>query len=163
DEVATLAAAIDPRYRALVLLAAYSGLRAGELAALRRKHVDLLRRSVTVVEQVQRIGGRFVVLPPKSAAGRRSVALPMLVAPAMARPRSRSTGTATSCPARSAVWPTGWMRWPAGPCPPRALPSRRSGADRTADGEGALMDRPRPLATLAADVAQVDETGYVWT
>ena len=83
DEVAALAAAIDPRYRALVLLAAYSGLRAGELAALRRKHVDLLRRSVTVVEQVQRIGGRFVVLPPKSAAGRRSVALPTLVATAL--------------------------------------------------------------------------------
>src|SRR5207302_204674 len=80
DEVAALAAAIDPRYRALVLLAAYSGLRAGELAALRRKHVDLLRRTVTVVEQVQRIGGEFVVLPPKSAAGRRSVALPTLVA-----------------------------------------------------------------------------------
>ncbi|MGH8991997.1 MAG: tyrosine-type recombinase/integrase [Acidimicrobiia bacterium] len=83
DEVATLAAAIDPRYRALVLLAAYSGLRAGELAALRRKHVDLLHRSVTVVEQVQRIGGQHVVLPPKSAAGRRSVALPALVAAAL--------------------------------------------------------------------------------
>ena len=25
------------------------------------------------------------------------------------------------------------------------------------------MDRPSPLATLPADVAQVDETGYVWT
>jgi integrase len=83
DEVAALAAAIDPRYRALVLLAAYSGLRAGELAALRRKHVDLLHRTVTVVEQVQRIGGTFVVLPPKSAAGRRSVAIPTLVAEAL--------------------------------------------------------------------------------
>jgi len=83
DEVAALAAAIDPRYRALVLLAAYSGLRAGELAALRRKHVDLLHRTVTVVEQVQRIGGTFVVLPPKSAAGRRSVAIPTLVADAL--------------------------------------------------------------------------------
>ena len=83
DEVAALAAAIDPRYRALVLLAAYSGLRAGELAALRRKHVDLLHRTVTVIEQVQRIGGSFVVLPPKSAAGRRSVALPTLVADAL--------------------------------------------------------------------------------
>jgi integrase len=37
DEVATLAAVIDPRYRALVLVAAYTGLRAGELGALRRK------------------------------------------------------------------------------------------------------------------------------
>lgn len=83
DEVAALAAAIDPRYRALVLLAAYSGLRAGELAALRRKHADLLHRTITVVEQVQRIGGRFVVLPPKSAAGRRCVAIPALVADAL--------------------------------------------------------------------------------
>jgi integrase len=83
EEVATLAAAIDPRYRALVLLAAYSGLRAGELAALRRKHVDLLHQSVIVVEQVQRIGGQHVVLPPKSSAGRRSVALPGAVAAAL--------------------------------------------------------------------------------
>lgn len=42
DEVATVAAVIDPRYRALVLVAAYAGLRAGELGALRRSHVDLL-------------------------------------------------------------------------------------------------------------------------
>lgn len=83
DEVATLAAAIEPRYRALVLLAAYSGLRAGEIAALRRKHVDLLRGTVTVTEQVQRIGNRHVVLPPKSGAGRRSVVVPGLVAEAL--------------------------------------------------------------------------------
>jgi integrase len=80
DEVASLATAIDARYSALVYLAAYSGLRAGELVALRRPHVDLLRRSVTVVEQVQYIDRHYVVAPPKSAAGRRSVALPRLVA-----------------------------------------------------------------------------------
>jgi integrase len=80
DEVALLAAAIDARYRALVYLAAYSGLRAGELVALRRPHVDLLRRTVTVVEQVQYIDRHYVVASPKSAAGRRSVALPRLVA-----------------------------------------------------------------------------------
>lgn len=83
DEVATLAAAIDPRYRALVLVAAYSGLRAGELGALRRKHVDLLHRTITVVEQVQAISGHHVVSPPKSAASRRSVALPGVVTAAL--------------------------------------------------------------------------------
>jgi integrase len=82
-EVATLAASIDARYRALVYVAAYTGLRAGELIALRRKHVDLLRRTITVVEQVQYIDRRHVVSPPKSAAGRRSVALPRLVADAL--------------------------------------------------------------------------------
>jgi integrase len=39
-EVARLADAIDPRYRALVLVAAYGGLRIGELAGLTRRRVD---------------------------------------------------------------------------------------------------------------------------
>jgi integrase len=47
---------------------------------LRRHHVDLLRRSLTVVEQVQYLDGEFLVAAPESAAGRRSVALPRLVA-----------------------------------------------------------------------------------
>jgi integrase len=42
-EVAALADAIAPRYRALVLVGAYGGLRIGELAGLRRCRVDLLR------------------------------------------------------------------------------------------------------------------------
>jgi integrase len=79
EEVATLAAAIDARYRALVYVAAYTGLRAGELIALRRSHVDLLRRTIAVVEQVQYLDRRHLVSPPKSAAGRRSVALPGFV------------------------------------------------------------------------------------
>ena len=39
-EVMALADAMDPRYRAAVLLAAYGGLRAGELFGLRAKRVD---------------------------------------------------------------------------------------------------------------------------
>jgi integrase len=42
-EIAWLADVIDPRYRVLVLVAAYGGLRIGELAGLRRRRVDLLR------------------------------------------------------------------------------------------------------------------------
>jgi integrase len=80
EEVAILAASIDARYRGLVYVAAYAGLRAGELIGIRRSHIDLLRRTITVVEQVQYIDRRYVVSPPKSAAGRRSVALPRLVA-----------------------------------------------------------------------------------
>lgn len=83
DEVATLVNQVDPRYRALVQLAAYTGLRAGELIALRRSPVDLLRREISVSEQVQYIDGRYLVSPPKSAAGRRSVALPRFVAEAL--------------------------------------------------------------------------------
>jgi hypothetical protein len=51
-EVAALADAIDQRYRALVLVGAYGGLRIGELAGLRRSRVDLLRGTVQVAEIV---------------------------------------------------------------------------------------------------------------
>jgi integrase len=76
EDVATLACHVDPRYRAFVLVAAYTGLRAGELMALRSKHIDLLHQTITIDEQVQYIGGRHLGLPPKSAAGRRSLSQP---------------------------------------------------------------------------------------
>jgi integrase len=75
-EVARLAAAIHPQYRALVLLAAYGGLRVGELAALRREHVDLLRGEVTVAATLAEVGGHLVEGPPKTRAARRRVGLP---------------------------------------------------------------------------------------
>ncbi len=77
DEVAAIAAAIEPRYRALVLTAAYAGCRWGELAGLRQRNLDLLHRKLTVVEQVIELrGGELLVREPKSAAGRRVVHLP---------------------------------------------------------------------------------------
>ena len=92
DEVATLADAIGERYRALVLVAAYGGLRAGELIALRRRHLDLLRRTVSVVEQVQYLDREYKVSPPKSASGRRSVAIPAFVATALEQHLERYAG-----------------------------------------------------------------------
>ncbi len=77
--VARLASAIDPRYRALVLLGAYAGLRAGELFGLRRERLDLLRGRVDVVEIAVEVSGHFFVGPPKTRAGRRSVPLPRCV------------------------------------------------------------------------------------
>lgn len=81
DQVARLAGAIDPRWRPMVLLAAYCSLRFGELAGLRRSKVDTLHRTVTIEEQaVELAGGRVQFGPPKTAAGRRSVAIPGEVA-----------------------------------------------------------------------------------
>lgn len=79
DEIATLADAIDPRYRSFVLVGAYGGLRLGELAALRRHRVDLLRRGVDVVETLVEVRGHHAVNPPKTKAGRRWVPLPRFV------------------------------------------------------------------------------------
>jgi integrase len=75
-EVSALAAAIRPRYRALVLTGAYTGLRPGELFALRVGNLDLLRRILRVTETLRRTGGRIGFGPPKSRAGRRTVSIP---------------------------------------------------------------------------------------
>jgi integrase len=74
-QVAVLAGTMDARYRPLVLLAAYGGLRAGELFALRRHRLDLLRGKVDVAETVVEVRGELHVGPPKTDAGKRSVAL----------------------------------------------------------------------------------------
>jgi integrase len=78
-EVARLANAISPRYRALVLLAAYGGLRIGELAGLRRGRVNLVRGTVDVAEIVVEVKGKLFIGPPKTRAGRRTIGLPQAV------------------------------------------------------------------------------------
>jgi integrase len=83
-QVAALADAVGVRYRALVLVAAYGGLRWGELVGLRVKRVDLLHGRVTVAEQVAEVNGHLIPGPPKTEAGRRTVTLPAVAAAALA-------------------------------------------------------------------------------
>jgi integrase len=71
------------RWRALVLLAATTSLRWGELMALTRADVDLEHGTVRVVNAVSDVNGKVVVGPPKSAAGRRTVAVPASVVPVL--------------------------------------------------------------------------------
>jgi len=81
EQVDDLASALPERYRALVYTAAYASLRIGECAALTRERVDLVHRTITVTEQAQQVIGQGrVVGPPKSDAGRRTVAIPKLLA-----------------------------------------------------------------------------------
>lgn len=76
-QVYALVDAIEPQFRAMVLLATFTGLRLGELRALKRKRLDLLHRKVEVVEQYQQLAdGSLVAGPPKTDAGRRTVAVP---------------------------------------------------------------------------------------
>jgi len=77
EEVRDLAEAMSPWFRTWVYVAAYTGLRWSEMMGLRRRDVDLLRRTVSVVQQSIEIDGRFVGYgPPKTAAGRRTIDLP---------------------------------------------------------------------------------------
>ena len=56
-QVAHLAEAIHPRYRALIFTAAYTGLRWGELAALRVDRINFLRGTLSVVEALTEVNG----------------------------------------------------------------------------------------------------------
>jgi len=58
-QVEALAAAIDPRYRALVLFAAYTGVRPSELVALRIGRLDLLRGTARICEAAPEVDGKL--------------------------------------------------------------------------------------------------------
>ena len=74
SEVHRLADAIEPGYRAMVLVAAELGLRWGECAGLQIRDLDVLRRSVTVRLNIGEVNGVLDVGEPKTNAGRRTVA-----------------------------------------------------------------------------------------
>ena len=76
DQVAAVAEAIDSQYRVLVYTAAWTGLRAGELAGLRWGDVDLLRGVINVRRSMRDVNGRLEVGDLKTEQSRRTVSLP---------------------------------------------------------------------------------------
>lgn len=71
---------VPERYRALVLAAAYAGLRWGECAGLHWRSVNLAAGRIVVVETVVEVSGHLSMKPyPKTEAGRRSVPVPSLL------------------------------------------------------------------------------------
>ncbi len=86
--VEALAAAVPDRYRALVILAAGTGLRQGEALGLTLDNVDFLRRQLRVDQQLSRYGA----------------------SPTWRRRRRRPAGGPSRCPTSSstpspATWP----------------------------------------------------------
>ncbi|TWP51238.1 site-specific integrase [Lentzea tibetensis] len=109
EEVFAIAASIQPRYRLLVLLAAFAQLRFGELVALRSSDLTLPKRRRPTTEEIaagadpseliddgtpllrvdralaQLDSGEQKLKGPKSEAGRRTVALPAAILPDLRR------------------------------------------------------------------------------
>lgn len=83
EQVGRLVAAHPEPWRAFVLVAAYGGLRFGELAGLRIRHADFLRRKVLVEEAIVEAGGKLHQRPTKSGKAR-TVTLPAFVMDALA-------------------------------------------------------------------------------
>lgn len=75
-DIEVLADSIDRRYRLLVLLGGYAGLRLGELAALRWSSFTVGYRAVKVTETLTNVRGEVSIGPPKTRASVRTVSLP---------------------------------------------------------------------------------------
>jgi integrase len=85
ETVHALAVAVPARYRALVILAAGSGMRQGECLGLTGDRLDFLRRVVHVDRQLVTVTGRPSFLTaPKTAASVRKIPLPQVVLDALA-------------------------------------------------------------------------------
>lgn len=74
DEVEALAAEMPDRYRALVLVGAYAGLRWGEAAGLTRANVDVQRSRIRVATTAVEVRGPVTLgNEPKTRRSRRTV------------------------------------------------------------------------------------------
>ena len=119
-DVAAIADAVLARWRACVLLLAWGGLRIGEALAITRSDVDPTAGTVSVRRRVYRIPttGALDVDAPKTAAGRRVVALPRSVADALAEHLDEFTGPSPG----ALLWPARGGRY--------TMPSTFSGVFR---------------------------------
>lgn len=79
-QVQVLAALLRPDYGLVVRVAAWSGLRAGELTGLRVRRVNVLRSEVQVAETVARLTGGTAPDTPKSRKSHRTVPIPVSLA-----------------------------------------------------------------------------------
>ena len=103
QQVYELAEAVGPEYRLVVLFLAYTGLRWGEMAALRVHRVDFLRRRVLVAESVTPVKGVMTFGPTKGHE-RREVPLPRFLVDDLARQvAGRSAGDFVFLGERGAV------------------------------------------------------------
>jgi integrase len=85
EQVEALATTIDERYSTLIRLAAYTGLRAGEIGALRVGRVDLHTGRITVAESVTEVPVLGMHFSEPKTYERRSVTLPAFLADELAQ------------------------------------------------------------------------------
>ena len=85
-QVHAVAAAVPDRYRALVVVAAATGLRQGELLGLTLDRIDFLRRTIRVDRQLVTVSGQEPYLaPPKTPSSTRTIPAPAVALEALAR------------------------------------------------------------------------------
>ncbi len=92
-ELAVAVAAVPARYRLAPLLAAWCQLRRGEVLGLQRQDVDLSRWTIKIERTwVLQSDGKHVEGPPKTDCGRRTLAIPPNIRPALRNHLNRFAG-----------------------------------------------------------------------
>ncbi|OGO51923.1 MAG: integrase [Chloroflexi bacterium RBG_16_68_14] len=92
DARALLQAVRGDRLEALFTVALACGLRQGEALALRWPDMDLERGTLTVQRSLQRVGGEWRFVEPKTARSRRIIPLPAPVIASLREHRARQLG-----------------------------------------------------------------------
>jgi hypothetical protein len=104
-------------YAPMVWVGVVAGLRWGEVAGLRVRHVDVLHRTVNVEEQVARgAGGTTIVAAPKSDAGTRTLTIPSQLADLLSAHMAKRGLTAADAeaflfPGPDGVGPLAYSNW----------------------------------------------------
>ncbi|PZS13811.1 MAG: site-specific integrase, partial [Pseudonocardiales bacterium] len=128
------------QYRLIVLFLAYTGVRFGEMAALRVRRIDFLRRRATIAESVTLVGARQVWGTPKGHE-RRDVPIPRFLVDQLAE---RVSGKAPDDLVFSGVRGGGALR---------THIFRRAAFDRAAEVIGIPGLHPHELRHTAASLA----------
>lgn len=112
DQVEALAAAVR-HHATVVRVAAYCGLRWGEVAALEVGDVDLFSRRIRVQRAQIEISGRIEIKAPKSRHGRRRVPIPeRLIDELRQHTKGRpSTALLFTSPEGERLRSSNWKRW----------------------------------------------------
>ena len=69
------------------MLAAYTGLRRGEVLAMRWKDIDFPKATLRVSQALEAVNGRLIIGEPKTERSRRTISLPASLLPELARHR----------------------------------------------------------------------------
>lgn len=83
DELVVIINEMPERYTAMVLLATWCAMRFGELIELRRSDVDFREGVIRIERGAVRCEGEVIIGDPKSEAGKRTVAIPPHIVPAL--------------------------------------------------------------------------------
>jgi len=119
-EIEALTAAMPERLRLIVLLATHCQLRRGELLGLRRRDIDVMHATIHIEQsRTFTMDGRSLTKQPKTAASKRSLAVPNNLMPSIIEHLDRFTDTdpdalvftgQTGIPLTRNVLQTAWQR-----------------------------------------------------